>query len=223
MLNDDKTRAVSGREERAPASAVPGQESEAYQLRIQQLLDGLRAGAAARRQAVGALYDEFSGRIRRYFRNHGADAAQAEDWLQEVFVRLLRSMDGFRGDGSQFIAWLWTVARNILFDASRRSGRRVVDIDDVPEEEHPEMEQDTPAELLERESVRACVRQGLQRFIKENPERAQCVSWLASDHLSMAEIAGILGRTPGATREFLSQCRKKLRPYLALCFGLPDT
>jgi hypothetical protein len=41
--------------------------------------------------------------------------------------------------------------------------------------------------------------------------------WLVTDHLSIREIAGILERSEGATREYLSQCRKKLEPFLQVC------
>jgi hypothetical protein len=38
--------------------------------------------------------------------------------------------------------------------------------------------------------------------------------------LNNEQIAAILGRTPGATREFVSQCRKKARVYLAEWYAL---
>jgi hypothetical protein len=37
---------------------------------------------------------------------------------------------------------------------------------------------------------------------------------------SIAEVAELLERNPGATREYLSQCRKLLRPFLEPCRAL---
>ena len=49
------------------------------------------------------------------------------------------------------------------------------------------------------------------------------IAWIGEDGLDNEAIAQLLGRTPGATREFISQCRKKARVYLAewyqLAFG----
>ncbi len=53
------------------------------------------------------------------------------------------------------------------------------------------------------------------RFAAAHPEHAQVLRWVAEDGLGPAEVAALLGRSPGATREFLSQCRKKARPFLA--------
>jgi hypothetical protein len=35
--------------------------------------------------------------------------------------------------------------------------------------------------------------------------------------MDIAQIAGALGRSAAATREYLSQCRKKLRPFIEHC------
>jgi RNA polymerase sigma-70 factor (ECF subfamily) len=40
------------------------------------------------------------------------------------------------------------------------------------------------------------------------------MAWVVEDGLSIDDIADLLGRTPGATREFVSQCRKRARLYL---------
>ena len=41
------------------------------------------------------------------------------------------------------------------------------------------------------------------------------MAWVVEDGLSIEDIAQLLERTPGATREFVSQCRKRARVYLA--------
>jgi RNA polymerase sigma factor (sigma-70 family) len=187
--------------------------------RIEGVLSGLRAGGAARRTAVEQLYKEYAGRLRRYFVNHRATPAEAEDRLQEVFVRILRSVEGYRGEAAQFAGWLWTIARNILIDATRRSGQGQVDLEDLEGGDELASAWPTPEESLTADTETDCVRKAIQRFNVDYPERAQCVSWMVSDHLSVSDLAGVLGRTPGATREFLSQCRKKLRAYLDPCFG----
>jgi RNA polymerase sigma-70 factor (ECF subfamily) len=184
------------------------------------LLAGLRGEATARRAAVAQLYAVFAGRLRRYYVNHRATPAQAEDWTQETFVRILRSVGQFQGEGAQFAAWVWTIARNVSLDALRHSASRpTADVDDLDDADVPVQEDGDPLLRVEADSVADCVQAGLREFARLYPQRAQCLSWLASDRMDIEQIAGVLGRTAAATREYLSQCRKKLRPYIEHCWA----
>src|SRR5580658_1920538 len=49
---------------------------------------------------------------------------EAEDAVQETFLRAWRGLSGFEG-GSQFRAWLYRIATNVCLDILRRSSRRV--------------------------------------------------------------------------------------------------
>ena len=46
------------------------------------------------------------------------------------------------------------------------------------------------------------------------------MTWIVEDGLSNDDIAQLLDRTPGATREFISQCRKRARVYLAEWYAI---
>jgi RNA polymerase sigma-70 factor (ECF subfamily) len=56
--------------------------------------------------------------------------------------------------------------------------------------------------------------------LKEDPVHANVMVWVVEDGLRNEDIAELLGRTPGATREFVSQCRKRARLYLAEWYAL---
>ena len=47
----------------------------------------------------------------------------AEDVAAETWLQVVRDLPGFRGDGANFRAWLFVVARNRGLDAVRRSSR----------------------------------------------------------------------------------------------------
>jgi RNA polymerase sigma-70 factor (ECF subfamily) len=51
------------------------------------------------------------------------DAAQAEDVLQETFLRLIKGADAYEKQ-AKFTTWLYTIARNLCVDASRRGKHR---------------------------------------------------------------------------------------------------
>lgn len=184
-----------------------------------ELLRDLRATGAAQRRAIETLYAGYAGRFRNYYLRHGASGAEADDWVQETFVRILRFVDTLRDD-TRLAAWLWRTARNVMIDAIRKSGRvHLVD------EEFADRVVDAgerPLQAIERESLQDCVRREFERFSGDHPDRAQCLVWAAVDEMSMQEIAGIIGRSVGATREYVSQCRKKLRPYLDPCLNELD-
>ena len=80
-----------------------------------------------------------------------------------------------------------------------------------------------PEDELRRRQLAECFERCWQRFVKAAPEHAQVVAWIAEDGMSHEEIAELLGRTPGATREFISQCRKRARLHLAEWYLLAFT
>ena len=63
---------------------------------------------------------------------------------------------------------------------------------------------------------------GLDEFGKREPERA-LVLLLQMDGHSIEEIGLRIGRTIAATKEYLSQCKKKIQPYIAHCIELLPT
>lgn len=200
----------------ARAEAGQAEDPETHRRRMQRILDGLRGGEAAKRAAAHGLFAEFSGRLVRFFRRHGASEADAEDFAQSTLIRVFDSSDNFRGEAAQLAPFVWITARNLLLDAKRAGKRVMVGLDDVTEGELASATLSAP-EQLERQSLIDCVRAAIRRFQKERPAYAQTVSWLTTDRLSSEEIASVLGRTGGATREHLSKCAQALRSYVEHC------
>lgn len=84
------------------------------------LLQAYRAGDVRAFERLVARYEKpIWNFIRRYVR----DAATAEDLLQEVFLRVVKSADEWRG-AAKFSTWLYTIARNLTIDQARRAVHR---------------------------------------------------------------------------------------------------
>ena len=85
---------------------------------------------------------------------------------------------------------------------------------------------DRPEDHLASEQREACYRRCFARFESAHPLHAAVMRWIAEDDLSNAQIEVLLQRSPGATREFISQCRKKARIYFedwyAMTWGSDD-
>jgi RNA polymerase sigma-70 factor (ECF subfamily) len=59
------------------------------------------------------------------------DTAQAEDLLQEAFLRLIKGADAYTRQ-AKFTTWLYTIARNLCVDAARRGKHRRAQSLDAP-------------------------------------------------------------------------------------------
>ncbi len=184
-----------------------------------QLLRRIAEGGAARRAAVSELYRRFAGRFRRYFRGHRVSDETSEDLVQEVFIKVVRACGDFRGD-ARADTWLWVIARNTLM-SHLRARLPEMSMDDEQLEALADTAPGLQVEAAQTGAgVEGCVGEGIAHFSRAFPERGEVLALLVQREWSIELIADFLGRTPGATREYLSQCRKKLKPFVAHCLEL---
>ncbi len=175
----------------------------------------IRKGGRERQEGIAQLYREFAPAFLRFFMKHRVQRELAEDLVQEVFVNITRSCDGFRQD-DRFDAWVWTIARNCLMDFYRQ---RLPDtgLEDDLLESLAEERSDLQAALGSDDGLADCVRRVFQAFSADHPSRAEALSLLSFHEWGIEQMAAFLGRTKGATREYLSQSRKLMRPYMEDC------
>lgn len=121
------------------------------------------AGVIARAQdhdpgAFDILIEEYGTRLYGYFYRQTGNREDAEDLLQDMFVRLVRGIDDYRHEG-RFDAWLFCIATNLVRDRSRQTKRRGITY--VPESarggddtdglaDYPDSAGIDPAEPLDR-------------------------------------------------------------------------
>ncbi|WP_244504589.1 sigma-70 family RNA polymerase sigma factor [Jannaschia faecimaris] len=94
------------------------------------------AGAAlGDRAAFGHLYDATAAKLFGVALRVLGNRAEAEDALQDIYVKIWRNADRYRVNGLSPITWLATVARNHCIDILRRKraevGRSEMPADDV--------------------------------------------------------------------------------------------
>jgi len=133
----------------------------------------------------------------------------AEDVVQDAFVRALRFFDGFRGDDAR--AWLLTIVRNVCYDFLRR--HRSQELTDVFDEGiHTVVdEQPTPEALLLRRADQAMVRRALEAL----PLAWREVIVLRElEGLSYKEIADVAGIKIGTVMSRLARSRARLQQLL---------
>jgi RNA polymerase sigma-70 factor (ECF subfamily) len=143
------------------------------------------------------------------------DPHEAEDAVQESFLRAIRHFDGFRGvDGR---AWLLSIVRNTCFTQLRRrrpGGERV----EFDEEIHSTQEEDSGPEAdLSSAITTESLREGLNRLAVEYRE---VVVLRELEGLSYKEIAHVAGVPIGTVMSRLARGRKQL--LLALGAGAKE-
>jgi len=156
----------------------------------------------------------------------------AEDVVQEAMVKVWQRCASFQGSGEP-LAWIHQIVRHTLLDALRQRKAQAPREEPLHEEDGQLSAQAqaavralsaervaTPEGRLAEHQVEAVFRHCFEQFMAAHPEHATVLRWVVEDGLDNAAIESLLERSPGATREFISQCRKKARPFFAAWYAL---
>jgi RNA polymerase sigma factor (sigma-70 family) len=147
------------------------------------------------------LYRRFGSRMMSIAWNHLGDAADAEDAVQETFLKVHRSARSWNGEAS-FATWMIRILVNTCLDALRRRKKHAGDT----------ALDETVTDIRPAVSVDDNKRIALRRLLDELPEQKRMVFTLFEiEGLSHAEIAGILGITEGNSKWILFATKKQLQ------------
>jgi RNA polymerase sigma-70 factor (ECF subfamily) len=134
----------------------------------------------------------------------------AEDVVQEAYLRAFRSFAGFRGSNGR--AWLLTIVRNTAYTLLKRS--HAVDITTIFDEEiHASgHESVNAATILEQSEDAELVRDAMDELPVEFRE---ILTLRHLEGLSYKEIADIAQLAPGTVMSRLARARARLKQGLA--------
>ncbi|HEY0885857.1 MAG TPA: RNA polymerase sigma factor [Ramlibacter sp.] len=150
-----------------------------------------------------------------------ADDAEAQDVVQETYLRAFTNLHAFRGD-SALGTWLARIAINVALSAQRTKGRLVQleagdDDGDAPEPEDAMPAQTTDDDAPDAAAHRLEIRALLQASIAELPPIYRTVFMLrAVEELSVAEAAFCLGVSEDVVKTRFLRARAMLRERLAV-------
>jgi RNA polymerase sigma-70 factor (ECF subfamily) len=188
-------------------------------------LDGLDDRALVERArnrdgaAVRLIMQRHNRRLYRVARGVLNDDAEAEDVVQEAYVRAFTHLDGFRGE-AQLSTWLTRIALNEALGRLRRLRTTVdlKDIDTINDQGEarviylPSARQDSDPEAA---AARAEVRRLLERAMDELPAPFRMVLVLRDiEEMSTEETAAHLGLRPETVKTRLHRARRLLRQSL---------
>lgn len=168
------------------------------------------------------LVDAYSSKIYRLAIKMLNQQQDAEDVLQETFVKAYRGLKSFDGR-SKLSTWLFRIATNEALMVIRRKHPETVSIDEPIETEDGEQE---PLQIIdwcclpENELLSEETREKLDAAVQKLPERLRVVFLLRDiNDLSTHETAEVLGLTETAVKTRLSRARLRLREELSFYFG----
>ena len=156
--------------------------------------------------AYESLYRAHVGRIHALCLRMSRDRSEAEDLVQDVFMRVWERLVSYRGD-SAFGTWLHRVAVNVVIEALRASGR-------WKDRHRGDLD---PAEVPDPSFQRlAGVDLDLERAVARLPPRARLVFVLHDvEGHKHREIADITGIAVGTCKAHLHRARRLLRAALS--------
>ena len=196
-----------------------GGMAELIQVDVEAMVRDARAGDT---HALGRLYDTYRDRVVRFATGRLGDAEKAEDVTSETFESVLRNLGSYRA-GTDFEAWLFTIAhRRVADHFRRRSRRREVELDETV---HPTdrggLPGSLPAVAGPEEAVLAAERRaevaGAFRRLRADQQEVLALRVLGG--LSAVQVAEVLGKSEGAVRVAQHRALRSLRELMGVTAG----
>ncbi len=176
----------------------------------QRLMDRVAQGEE---NAVGELYDRFGALVYRMAYQMMPTAADADDAVQEVFIRLWKSADRYDASRAALSTWVVLLTRRRLVDRLRRARARVKASYTLEEQWSPEVDGKAPlAEVEQDERFET-----LMERIEALPELQRTV--LTRAYLkgqTLRQIGEDLDRPLGTIKSTLSRALSRLRERAAI-------
>ena len=156
--------------------------------------------------AYERLYALHGAKMKNLARNLLGNPLDAEDAVQETFLKVQRSIGGFRGQSS-FVTWTFRILVNTCHDARRsRLRKKEVTADDTEQNPMPEQR---------AASTHPTLRLALERALATLTRHQRDVFLLYEvEGFSHAEIGATLNISEAASKNTLFQAKKNLRQML---------
>ncbi|MBI2895716.1 MAG: RNA polymerase sigma factor [Deltaproteobacteria bacterium] len=172
--------------------------------------------------AFGELLARHRRPVYNFILRYLGDKNQAEDLLQEVFLRIVQGAGDFKGE-SKFTTWLYTIARNLCIDTARKMVFRRHASLDGPTSSSEDGDGPSLMERIPNQSA-AVDREAIGRELR--PHLAQAVEALVHEQrevfvmreymsLPFKEIADIVGVPENTVKSRMRYALEKLRESLA--------
>lgn len=164
---------------------------------------GYQAGKA---DAAVCLVEGLNPMLYRYFVGMVGNTAEAEDLLQETWLRVHRVRHTYRS-GEGLLPWVFAIARRVRIDGFRRTRR--IQAREVAGEPLPQV----PGVAESRHTLRVEL-ESLFRHL--SGEQREVVTLLGMSDMDLETVARATGSTPAAVKQKAYRAYRKLRELFGL-------
>lgn len=155
------------------------------------------------------IIDMYKDGLILYLNGFAGNIQTAEEWMEEVFVKLVIKKPHFRGKCS-FKTWLYTIGRNVALDVLRRSSK----LPEVPMEDSLIGSADEEANLEQaylRQERKIVVHRALRKI---KSEYRQVLYLLFFEEFDNGEIAQIMKKSKRQIENLIYRAKMSLKSEL---------
>lgn len=159
--------------------------------------------------ALETIYHRYSQSLLRYFyRMLWQDKNKAEDFLHDLFIKILEKNSSFNTD-QRFSTWVYSIAHNMCKNEYRKQAFRKSTNDHAPTEELSSL---TIADRLDHQSFQRI----LEKVMEEEEEDIRTMFTLRFElEMEILEISKILQCPEGTVKSRLFHLKKRLAAQLS--------
>lgn len=165
-------------------------------------------------ELLDRLIETYQHRLMRYLMFLTSRREVAEDLFQEVWIRVLRRGSQYNGK-ARFDTWIFTIARNLVIDLSRK--RTMASLDEMREageDERPfEIAEDGPSPLEQFQSREDAAELSTVMLSLE-PSYREVLTLRFHEELSLEEIATVTAAPLSTVKSRLYRGLAALKPQL---------
>jgi RNA polymerase sigma-70 factor (ECF subfamily) len=159
-----------------------------------------------------SIVDQYSDRVYNHaFRMLGS-REEAEEATQEVFVKIWKSMSGFRGE-AKLSTWIWRITTNVCISRRSKRADARISLDDLGEDKMLTLAEqgNNPLQHFLQRERRARLEEGIARL---PVHEATAITLFYLEGLPYKEIAEIMQVPIGTIATNLHRGRERLREML---------
>ena len=176
----------------------------------EEIIAGCKLG---KRKAQHELYNRYSGSMFGVALRYSKNKSEAEDVLQEAFIRIFKYIKSFEGrNQGSLSAWIKTIVINTTLSYNRNNKKHhyTEDVDEVQVGENPVFDISSDSDTDERKNK-------IMKAMQQLPHGYRTVFNLYSlEGYTHKEIAEILDISENTSKSQLSKARKYLRNLLGV-------
>ncbi len=157
-------------------------------------------------EALNEIFQNYYKDVYAYLYSISQDASLSEDLASEVFLEVVKSIAGFRGE-SDIKTWLFAIARHRWFAYLRRKKHQ------VKTEELSELCR-CSFQNIEEDCQNRALAERIHTLLAEEPERTRDIVLMRTEGFSFYEIGEKYGISESSARVIEFRAKAKIRKLL---------